>query len=59
MYMSNSRFRDNACFASLFYDWSLEAVDCHIHSIRYDIVLESSAGGPSHSKTPHQATYDV
>eukprot|EP00985_Skeletonema_marinoi_P029950 scaffold29772_cov73-Skeletonema_marinoi.AAC.1 len=23
---------------------SLEAVDCHIHSVRYDMVLESSAG---------------
>ena len=23
----------------------LEAVDCHIHSVRYDMVLESRAGG--------------
>ena len=27
--------------------------------MRYDIVLESSAGGASHSNTPHQVTYDV
>ena len=26
------------------YDGSLEAVDCHIHCVRYDIVLESNAG---------------
>ena len=26
-------------------DGLLEAVDCHIHSVRYDIVLESIAGG--------------
>eukprot|EP00985_Skeletonema_marinoi_P017121 scaffold9333_cov109-Skeletonema_marinoi.AAC.2 len=26
------------------YNGSLEAVDCHIHSVRYDIMLESSAG---------------
>eukprot|EP00985_Skeletonema_marinoi_P024705 scaffold17425_cov170-Skeletonema_marinoi.AAC.1 len=24
---------------------SLEAVDCHIYSVRYDMVLESRAGG--------------
>eukprot|EP00985_Skeletonema_marinoi_P007348 scaffold3221_cov126-Skeletonema_marinoi.AAC.15 len=24
---------------------SLEAVDCYIHSVRYDIVLESNVGG--------------
>eukprot|EP00984_Skeletonema_dohrnii_P028384 scaffold18363_cov105-Skeletonema_dohrnii-CCMP3373.AAC.4 len=24
------------------YDGSLEAVDCHIHSVRYDMVLENS-----------------
>eukprot|EP00984_Skeletonema_dohrnii_P007600 scaffold2774_cov109-Skeletonema_dohrnii-CCMP3373.AAC.1 len=27
------------------YDGSLEAVDCHINSVRYDMVLESRAGG--------------
>eukprot|EP00984_Skeletonema_dohrnii_P022349 scaffold11474_cov80-Skeletonema_dohrnii-CCMP3373.AAC.1 len=26
------------------YHGSLEAVDCHIHSVRYDMVLESRAG---------------
>ena len=25
------------------YDGSLEAVDCHTHSVRYDMVLESRA----------------
>eukprot|EP00985_Skeletonema_marinoi_P027576 scaffold22892_cov202-Skeletonema_marinoi.AAC.1 len=24
---------------------TLQAVDCHIHSVRYDMVLESRAGG--------------
>eukprot|EP00984_Skeletonema_dohrnii_P017082 scaffold7700_cov140-Skeletonema_dohrnii-CCMP3373.AAC.5 len=27
------------------YNGSLEAVDCHIHSVRYVMVLESRAGG--------------
>eukprot|EP00984_Skeletonema_dohrnii_P032651 scaffold27119_cov99-Skeletonema_dohrnii-CCMP3373.AAC.1 len=27
------------------YHGSLEAVDCHVHSVRYDMVLESSAVG--------------
>eukprot|EP00984_Skeletonema_dohrnii_P028197 scaffold18093_cov67-Skeletonema_dohrnii-CCMP3373.AAC.1 len=27
------------------YNGSLEAVDCHIHSVRYDMVFESRAGG--------------
>jgi len=27
------------------YHGSLEAVDCHIHSVRYDIVLVRGAGG--------------
>eukprot|EP00985_Skeletonema_marinoi_P011500 scaffold5477_cov165-Skeletonema_marinoi.AAC.1 len=27
------------------FNGSLEAVDCHIHSVRYDMVLESSASG--------------
>eukprot|EP00985_Skeletonema_marinoi_P007350 scaffold3221_cov126-Skeletonema_marinoi.AAC.17 len=26
-------------------DGSLEAVDCHIHCVRYDFVLESNASG--------------
>ena len=41
------------------YDGSLEAVDCHIHSVRYDMVLESRAGGRFRSKVPHQVNYDV
>eukprot|EP00985_Skeletonema_marinoi_P030412 scaffold31955_cov190-Skeletonema_marinoi.AAC.1 len=39
------------------YNGSLEAVDCHIYSVRYDMVLESSAGG--RLRWPHQVTYDV
>jgi hypothetical protein len=27
------------------YHGSLDAVDCHIHSVRYDIELERGAGG--------------
>ena len=38
------------------YDGSLEAVDCHIHSVRYDMVLES-CWRPL--RLPHQVTYDV
>ena len=32
---------------------SLEAVDCHIHSVRYDMVLESSAGVVSDASLGH------
>eukprot|EP00985_Skeletonema_marinoi_P010302 scaffold4846_cov152-Skeletonema_marinoi.AAC.12 len=39
------------------YDKSSEAVDCHIHSVRYDMVLESRACG--RLRWPHQVTYDV
>eukprot|EP00984_Skeletonema_dohrnii_P033167 scaffold28821_cov67-Skeletonema_dohrnii-CCMP3373.AAC.2 len=39
------------------YYGSLEAVDCRIHSVRYDMVLESRAGG--RLRWPHQVTYDV
>ena len=35
----------------------LEAVDCHIHSVRYDMVLEYR-WQPSQIG-PHQVTYDV
>eukprot|EP00985_Skeletonema_marinoi_P014885 scaffold7585_cov243-Skeletonema_marinoi.AAC.4 len=35
---------------------SLDAVDCHIHSVRYDMVLNSSAGGLL--RRPNQITYD-
>eukprot|EP00985_Skeletonema_marinoi_P006321 scaffold2728_cov137-Skeletonema_marinoi.AAC.19 len=38
-------------------DGSLEAVDCHIHSVRYDMMLESSVGGSL--RWPHQVTYVV
>eukprot|EP00985_Skeletonema_marinoi_P000545 scaffold205_cov102-Skeletonema_marinoi.AAC.1 len=35
------------CFSTIManYDGSLEAVDRHIHSVRYDMVLESRADG--------------
>ena len=39
------------------YDGTLQAVDCHIHCVRYDMVLESRADG--RLKMPHQVTYDV
>jgi hypothetical protein len=39
------------------YNGSQEAVDCHIHSVRYDMVLESRACGDPDG--PHQVTYDV
>ena len=39
------------------YNGYLEAVDCHIHSVRYDMVLESRACGDPDG--PHQVTYDV
>jgi len=38
------------------YNGSLEAVDCHIHSVRYDMVLESCSR--SSKIGPHQVTYD-
>eukprot|EP00984_Skeletonema_dohrnii_P018220 scaffold8451_cov78-Skeletonema_dohrnii-CCMP3373.AAC.2 len=42
------------------YDGSLEAVDCHIHSVRYDMVLESRYGAREQiclpSQMPHQVT---
>eukprot|EP00984_Skeletonema_dohrnii_P023473 scaffold12563_cov176-Skeletonema_dohrnii-CCMP3373.AAC.1 len=36
---------------------SLQAVERHIHSVRYDMVLESIAGGLV--RLPHQVTYNV
>eukprot|EP00985_Skeletonema_marinoi_P027339 scaffold22302_cov95-Skeletonema_marinoi.AAC.1 len=47
------------CFYTIITDYngSLEAVDCHIHSVRYDMVLES-CWRPSRIG-PHQVTYDV
>eukprot|EP00985_Skeletonema_marinoi_P025248 scaffold18350_cov95-Skeletonema_marinoi.AAC.1 len=41
------------------YNGSLKAVDCHIHSVRYDMVLESRAGSWRPSQMPHQAAYDA
>ena len=39
------------------YNGSLEAVECHIPSVRYDMVLKC---GTLQSQTgPHQVTYDV
>eukprot|EP00984_Skeletonema_dohrnii_P030757 scaffold22483_cov128-Skeletonema_dohrnii-CCMP3373.AAC.1 len=40
------------------YDGSLKAVDCRIHSVRYDMVLESSLRRLRWPH-PHQVTYDV
>eukprot|EP00984_Skeletonema_dohrnii_P003151 scaffold1047_cov116-Skeletonema_dohrnii-CCMP3373.AAC.6 len=39
------------------YNGPLEAVDCHIHSVRYDMVLESRSGG--RLRRPHQVSYDI
>ena len=38
------------------YHGSLEAVDCHIHSVRYDMVLEELALSQI---GPHQVTYEA
>eukprot|EP00984_Skeletonema_dohrnii_P029972 scaffold21008_cov101-Skeletonema_dohrnii-CCMP3373.AAC.2 len=35
------------------YDGSLEAVDCHINSVRYDMVLESKACGRLSASSGH------
>ena len=35
------------------YDGSLEAVDCHIRCVRYDIVLESNACGRLDASSGH------
>eukprot|EP00985_Skeletonema_marinoi_P000546 scaffold205_cov102-Skeletonema_marinoi.AAC.2 len=49
------------CFYTIManYHEALEAVDRHIHSVRYDMVLESRAGDWWPSLMPHQVTYDV
>ena len=39
------------------YYGSLEAVDCHIHSVRYDMAVNRGACG--RLRWPHQVTYDV
>eukprot|EP00985_Skeletonema_marinoi_P010301 scaffold4846_cov152-Skeletonema_marinoi.AAC.11 len=41
------------------YDKSSEAIDCHIHSVRYDMVRQSNACGRLRSQMPYQVTYDV
>eukprot|EP00984_Skeletonema_dohrnii_P028385 scaffold18363_cov105-Skeletonema_dohrnii-CCMP3373.AAC.5 len=38
------------------YDGSLEAIDCRVHSVRYDIAHQRSW---RQSQMPHQVTYDV
>eukprot|EP00985_Skeletonema_marinoi_P000494 scaffold187_cov140-Skeletonema_marinoi.AAC.19 len=45
------------CFATIManYNGSLEAVDCDIHSVRYDMVLERSVGG--RLRCPHQVIF--
>eukprot|EP00984_Skeletonema_dohrnii_P011748 scaffold4717_cov126-Skeletonema_dohrnii-CCMP3373.AAC.1 len=44
------------CFYTIMANFNgpLKAVDCNIHSVRYDMVLESRAG-----QMPHQVTYDL
>eukprot|EP00985_Skeletonema_marinoi_P024076 scaffold16494_cov243-Skeletonema_marinoi.AAC.1 len=39
------------------YHGSLEAVDCHIHSVRCDIVLESRAAAISDASSGHFRRY--
>eukprot|EP00985_Skeletonema_marinoi_P018265 scaffold10170_cov94-Skeletonema_marinoi.AAC.1 len=53
--------REKRCFYTIManYDGSLEDVDCHTRCVRYDIVLESNAGGRIRCQMPHQVTYDV
>ena len=39
------------------YDGYLEAVDCHVVSVRYDMAVNRGTGG--RLRCPHQVTYDV
>eukprot|EP00985_Skeletonema_marinoi_P018577 scaffold10417_cov137-Skeletonema_marinoi.AAC.1 len=43
------------------YNGSLEAVHCHIHSVRYDMVRESRAGSCRCRMihNPHDVAYDI
>eukprot|EP00984_Skeletonema_dohrnii_P025629 scaffold14813_cov173-Skeletonema_dohrnii-CCMP3373.AAC.1 len=43
------------CFYTIManYNGSLEAVDCHIHSVRYDMVLESKLAAISDASSGH------
>ena len=35
------------------YDGSLEAVDCHIHSVRFDMAVNRDSGGVSDESSGH------
>eukprot|EP00985_Skeletonema_marinoi_P012908 scaffold6318_cov88-Skeletonema_marinoi.AAC.1 len=53
--MSRGRYRFYTIVTN--HNGPLEAVDCDIHSVRYDMVLECCS---RQSKIgPHQVTYDV
>eukprot|EP00985_Skeletonema_marinoi_P015942 scaffold8414_cov103-Skeletonema_marinoi.AAC.4 len=41
------------------YKSRIDDLDCHTRCVRYDIVLESNAGGRIRCQMPHQVTYDV
>eukprot|EP00984_Skeletonema_dohrnii_P012827 scaffold5238_cov140-Skeletonema_dohrnii-CCMP3373.AAC.1 len=41
------------------YNGSPEAVDCHIHSVGYDMAVNRGAGGRLRCQMPYQVTYDV
>eukprot|EP00984_Skeletonema_dohrnii_P006506 scaffold2337_cov89-Skeletonema_dohrnii-CCMP3373.AAC.2 len=41
------------------YNGSLEAVDCHIHSVRYDMAVNRQQRSLQCLKLPPQVTYDV
>eukprot|EP00985_Skeletonema_marinoi_P004943 scaffold2145_cov72-Skeletonema_marinoi.AAC.1 len=47
------------CFNTIManYNGSLEAVDCHIHSVRYEMAVNRGTCG--RLRRPHQVTYDV
>eukprot|EP00984_Skeletonema_dohrnii_P019553 scaffold9366_cov92-Skeletonema_dohrnii-CCMP3373.AAC.2 len=49
------------CFYTIManYHGSLAAVERRIHSVRYDMVIESRAGSWQPSQMPHQVTLDV
>eukprot|EP00985_Skeletonema_marinoi_P007770 scaffold3456_cov89-Skeletonema_marinoi.AAC.3 len=47
------------CFYTIvtIYDGTLEAVDSHLYSVRYDMAVNRGTGG--RLRCPHQVTYDV
>eukprot|EP00984_Skeletonema_dohrnii_P000057 scaffold15_cov85-Skeletonema_dohrnii-CCMP3373.AAC.3 len=51
--------REKRCFYAIManFNGSLEAVDCRIHSVRYDMVQENRRQATQIG--PHQVTYDV